>query len=147
MNNHEKDSTTNGIWAYTVPADLMTGDFDKYTITTGFVNARSLTVQNMSPGFIYAVWPDTATEGSDRAHILIAGDGDHSVSIASPTGNAENFEYSRVAIKNEGGTVGALAFSDLDGNQWQEMWVPNYDDAFIEVYLFSAAAQETMFLQ
>ena len=61
MNNHEKDSTTNGIWAYTVPSDIMTGDFQKYTITTGFKNAKSLTVQNMSPGFVYAIWPNTAT--------------------------------------------------------------------------------------
>ena len=57
--------------------------------------------------------------------------------MASPTGDASVFEYTRTAIKNEGGTVGALAFSDLDGNGWQEMWVPNYDGSFIEVFLFS----------
>ena len=36
MNNHEKDDTTNGIWAYTVPNDLINGTYNKYTITTGF---------------------------------------------------------------------------------------------------------------
>jgi hypothetical protein len=118
MNNHEKDNTTNGIWAYTIPSDLMTGIFEKHTITTGFKNAFSLTVPNMSPGFPYPIWPNTATEGTERAHILIAGDGDHTVSMATPTGSASSFEYTRAAIKNEGGTVGALAFSDLDGNKW-----------------------------
>jgi len=87
MNNHEKDSKTNGIWAYTVPEDLMTGEFAKYTITTGFKNAFSLTVPNMSPGFPYAVWPDLSARTTERAHILIAGDGDHSVSVAYPTGD------------------------------------------------------------
>ena len=136
MNNHEKDSKTNGIWAYTVPEDLMSGTFGKYTLTAGFKNAFSLTVPNMSPGFPYVMWPDKTTEGVERAHILIAGDGDHSVSVAYPTGDASQFQYTREVIKNEGGTVGALAFSDLDGNNWQEMWVPNYDNSYIEVFLF-----------
>ena len=148
MNNHETDSTTNGIWAYTVPDDLINGTYEKYPITTQFKNAFSLTVPNMAPGFPYAIWPNKTTEGTERAHILIAGDGDHSVSIANPTGDAEQFQYTRTLIKNEKGTVGALAFSDLDNNDWQEMWVPNYDKSYIEVFLFSAATQEpALFLQ
>ena len=124
VNNHEKDEKTNGIWAYTVPEDLMTGAFSKYTITTDFKNAFSLTVPNMAPGFPYPVWPNSAMRGKERAHILIAGDGDHSVSIAQPTGNASEFQYTRSLIKDEGGTVGALTFSDLDNNNWQD----NYND-------------------
>lgn len=149
VNNHETDSKENGIWAYTVPEDLITGSYDKYPITTGFKNAWSLTVPNMSPGFPYAIWPNKTNEGSERAHIMIAGDGDHSVSMAYPTGSADNFEYERTVIKNEGGTVGALAFSDLDNNNWQEMWVPNYDKSYIEVFMFRGilAEENTMFLQ
>ena len=149
MNNPEKDSAVNGIWAYTLPEDLMGGTFEKYTITTGFKNAFSLTVPNMAPGFPSVVWPNSATRGTERAHILIAGDGDHSVHIARPTGDATKFEYDRSLIKNEGGTVGALTFSDLDNNNWQEMWVPNYDGSFIEVYLFNGYTvlpEESMFL-
>ena len=149
VNNHEKDSKVNGIWAYTVPEDLISGTYDKYPITTGFKNAFSLTVPNMSPGFPYAIWPKKTDEGSERAHIMIAGDGDHSVSMAYPTGSADNFEYERTVIKNEGGTVGALAFSDLDNNNWQEMWVPNYDKSYIEVFMFRGilAEENTLFLQ
>lgn len=149
MNNHEKDNKTNGIWAYTVPEDIMTGTFEKYPITTGFKNAFSLTVPNMAPGFPYPVWPNSATRGKERAHIMIAGDGDHSVSIAYPTGDASKFEYTRSVLKDEGGTVGALTFSDLDKNNWQEMWVPNYDNSFIEVFLFNGytAPADLMFLQ
>jgi len=30
-------------------------------------------------------------------------------------------------IEDADGTVGALAFSDLDGDGWVEVWMPNYD--------------------
>jgi len=98
----------------------------------------------MAPGFPYVIWPQTSTEGSERAHIMIAGDGDHSVSVANPTGDDSKFEYTRALIKNEGGTVGSLTFSDFDANGWQEMWVPNYDKSYIEVFLFTP---NSLFLQ
>lgn len=147
MNNHQKETADNGIWAYTVPDDLVSGAFDKYAITTGFKNAFSVTVPNMAPGFPYVMWPETSTEGSSRAHIMIAGDGDHSVSRADPTGNASQFEYTRSVIKNEKGTVGALTFSDFDNDGWQEMWVPNYDSGYMEVFLFEPVASAEAFLQ
>jgi hypothetical protein len=136
VNNHEKDEKTNGIWAYTMPEDIMTGDYKKYPLATGFKNKFSIAIPNMAPGFPYPIWPQTSTQGSERAHIAVAGDGDHSVHILNPTGNASSFEYTDQIIKDEGGTVGALAFSDLDNNGWLEMWVPNYDSSFIEVYRF-----------
>lgn len=53
VNNHEKDDSTNGIWAYEMPTYWMTGDFKKRTIATDFKNAFSITVPNMAPGFPY----------------------------------------------------------------------------------------------
>ena len=151
MNNHEKSDKTNGIWAYTMPypKDFMTGDFVKYPLALGFKNAFSMTIPNMAPGFPYAIWPETKTEGSTRAHIAVAGDGDHSVSILTPTGDASTFEYQKDLIKNEGGTVGALAFSDLDNNGWKEMWVPNYDGSYVELFKFTGEyiPQPEFFLQ
>ena len=86
VNNHESDDKTNGVYAYTVPADPMTGDFVKYTIASDFKNARSLMVSNMAPGFPYAVWPNGKKSG-ERAHILVAGDGDHKAHVLQPTGD------------------------------------------------------------
>ena len=45
------------------------------------------------------------------------------------------------------GTVGSLAFSDLDNDGWQEVWVPNYDKSTIELFKMSSIATETEFLQ
>jgi len=116
LNNHEKDEKVNGIWAYSIPVDLMGGDFVKYTLSSGFKNAPSFPVPNTAPGFTYAVWPPISSQGQGRAYILVAGDGDHGVSMLDPIGDNENFQYNRKLIENWGGTVGALASSDLDYN-------------------------------
>jgi len=135
VNNHEKDSSTNGIWAYTVPiGNMMEGDFEKFTIASGFKNAFNLLVPGMSPGFPYAVWPEISRKGIDVAHVMVAGDGDYSFHDFYSTGDVKEFQYSDDLVKNEKGTVGALDFADLDNDGWLEVYVPNYDKGFIQVY-------------
>jgi len=67
----------------------------------------------MSPGFAYAVWPHGKAEG-ERAHIMVAGDGDHSAHCMYPSGDDAIFEYTNEVFADAKGTVGALSFSDLD---------------------------------
>lgn len=145
VNNHEKSNTDNGIWAYHFPADWMTGSFTRSAIATGFKNKFSLTVPNMAPGFPYAFWPQVSTEGRAPAHIVVAGDGDHTAHLLTPT-NPATFTYERDTIKEEKGTVGALAWGDLDKNGWNELYVPDYDSSLIEVFVFMGKANEE-FLQ
>ena len=140
VNNHETDDKTNGVFAYSVPADPMKGDFVKYTIASGFKNAFSLFVSNMAPGFPYAVWPNGKKDG-ERAHILVAGDGDHKAHILQPTGDSSAFQYEDFVAVDAKGTVGALATADLDNDGWIEMYMPNYDDGYIQVFKLSAAAE------
>lgn len=140
VNNHEKDSKTNGIWAYSFPSDWMTGTYTKTTLASGFVNKFSLLVPNMAPGFPYPFFPQVSTTGKVPAHIVVAGDGDHTAWIMTPSDNT--FGYTRDAIKEEKGTVGALCWSDLDNNDWQELWVPDYDSSRIEVFKFSPKTGE-----
>ena len=146
VNNHEKDDKTNGVYAYTVPSDLMTGEFKKYTLASDFKNARSLTVPNMAPGFPYAVWPQGYKKG-ERAHILVAGDGGHDAHVLVPSGDSSEFDYENDIVVKAGGTVGALATADFDGDGWLEMYMPNYDKGYIEVFKLSAASDQTTFLQ
>jgi len=136
VNNHEKSKKTNGIWAYTLPedGDLMTGDFTKMTIATGFDTVFSLMVPAMAPGFPYAIWPN-GKEDNERAHIFVAGDGDYKCHVLVPTGETpEEFGYEDIVIEDAKGTVGALAFSDLDQDGWVEMWMPNYDKSTVELF-------------
>lgn len=63
----------------------MNDDWERQTIASNFHNAFSLTVPNMSPGFAYAVHPNGKT--GERAHILVAGDGDHAAHCLYPSGD------------------------------------------------------------
>ena len=148
VNNHQKDEKTNGIWAYTVPDDLMTGTFEKNTLATGFKNAFNLFIPGMSPGFPYAIHPNGNTK--ERAHIIVAGDGDYKAHVLAPTGDSSKFEYEDYVVVDAKGTVGALATADLDEDGWLEMYMPNYDKGYVEVYTMkNAVAAETadVFLQ
>lgn len=116
------------------------------TISSNFHNAFSLTVPNMSPGFAYAIWPNGKGK-EERAHIFVAGDGDYSAHALYPSGDRSEFEYTDTIFSDADGTVGALAFSDLDEDDWQEIWMPNYDKGYIELFKLSkTAASEEKFL-
>jgi hypothetical protein len=146
VNNHETKNKLDGIWAYEFPKDPMNDDWSRYTVASGFKNAFSLTVPNMSPGFAYAMYPNGYKEG-ERAHIMVAGDGDHSAHALYPTGDASLFEYENTIFDNAKGTVGCLAFSDLDNDGWTEIWMPNYDKSYIELWKLSAKSTAEEFLQ
>jgi len=135
VNNHEEDDDTNGVFAYSFPRNIWSGDWKKTTLASNFKNARSLFIPNMSPGFPYDFYPKVSdtTKKHVKPHIVVAGDGDHTAHIMTSTGD---LTYDMDDIKNEKGTVGALAWSDLDEDDWQELWVPNYDSSYIEVFRF-----------
>lgn len=137
VNNHETDDATNGIWAYTPPKYWMTGDWEKHTIATDFKNKFSIAVPNMAPGFPYPFYPKVSDENKKKtpAHILVAGDGDHTAHLLTPI-DAKNWAWDRDTIKEEKGTVGALTWADLDHDGWNEVWVPDYDNSKMEVFRF-----------
>jgi len=61
----------------------------------------------------------------------------------TPTGK---LTYDLDPIKDMGGTVGALAFGDLNNDGWNEVFIPNYDKGYVEIYTFSAKTP-AVFLQ
>jgi len=138
VNNHEKDENTNGVYAYTMPKNIWEDEWPKTTLASGFKNAFNIFVPGMSPGFPYAMYPTVSDKGRKPPHIVIAGDGDYTAHILTRNGS---LSYEMDTIKNEGGTVGALAWSDLDGDDWSELWVPNYDKSYIELFKFSDATK------
>lgn len=88
----------------------------------------------MCPGFPYPVYPDSSKK-TGQAHILIAGDGDHSAHLLRPTPDPEVL-YQREVIRDFGGTVGAITFSDVSQNNgnWIQFYVANYDKNYVEVF-------------
>lgn len=145
VNNHETKDEKTAIFAYEFPKDLMNDDWNQVTLASNFHNAFSIFVPQMSPGFAYAVYPN-GYHKHERQHIIVAGDGDHSAHIMSPTGESSDFEYDNSIFADAKGTVGALETSDLDEDGWLEVWMPNYDKGYIELWKMSAL-EEQEFLQ
>lgn len=137
VNNHETEDATNGIWAYEQPKDWMTGEWTKHTLATNFKNTFNLFIPQMSPGFPYNFQPQTMNEHhvGHPAHILVAGDGDHTAHIMTPV-DMKNWVWDLDTLSAEKGTVGAMTFADLDNDGWNEVWVPDYDNSWMEVFRF-----------
>lgn len=146
VNNHQKDENTNGVFQYSVPKDLDQGSFEKTTVTHHFVNHNTLFVKGMSPGFPYIVWPKVSEWGKGDSTMMIAGDGDYTFHVMTPSTEGET-SYADYFTKFENGTVGALAYADLDNDGWLEVFVPNYDKGYVEVFSFSEATDDAMFTQ
>jgi len=70
----------------------------------------------------------------------VAGDGDHKAHDLYAT---DDYTYEDNVIADTDGTIGALAFSDADGDGWVEMWMANYDQSYIEVFKIHPAAEES----
>lgn len=64
-----------------------------------------------------------------------------------PSGDSAKFEYTDTIFRDAKGTVGALETSDLDGDDWLEVWMPNYDKSYIEMFKMTKAQATTAYLQ
>ena len=130
----EKDTR---IYAYTVPDDIMTGEFEKFTLAKDFKPVKNIVNSNRSPSFPYPVYPD-GYEPNKRAHILVAGSGDYKAHLLIPTGDdPSKFEYEKKTIVDANGIVGALATADVDGDGWLEMYLANYNKGYVEAFSLS----------
>lgn len=139
-NNWEKKG--NGVWAYTVPDDLINGTFEKFTIATDFdISWKYALFTIGGPGYHYIFYPDLEDK-SGRAHILLCGHGDQRAYLLTPTGDSEKFEYERHEIKNFGAVLGGMALSDLDGDGHPEVWMAAYEKGYIEAFKTSPDSQE-----
>lgn len=66
VNNHESTNSKAGVFLFNLPQpkDFFTGEYPRTIIASGFKNAFSLSMNNMCPGFPYAVWPKTNVPAS-----------------------------------------------------------------------------------
>jgi len=138
--NWQRKKKDTRIYAYTVPDDIMTGEFEKFTLAKDFEPVWNLWGSNRSPSFPYPIYPD-GYEPNKRAHILVAGSGDYKASLLIPTGDdPSKFEYEKKEIVDAKGVVGAIATADLDDDGWLEMYMANYNKGYVEAFTMSAAS-------
>jgi hypothetical protein len=66
--------------------------------------------------------------------IVVAGDGAFQAYLLLPAGSG--FQYTTVVLDNAGGTVGAIGVADVNGDGFTELFVPNYDKNYVNVYTY-----------
>ena len=115
VNNWQRTTDDNGLWAYALPEDLMTGEFKRYDIATRFPNKwRYFLTQIGGPGYPYVFYPDGQKQG--RAHVLLCGHGNEKAWLLKPVGDASKFEYEAHEILDGGAVIPYMQITDIDEN-------------------------------
>lgn len=139
FNNWIADTSLNGYWIYKVPADVMNGTYEKIALKTGFSMAwKYLFTPIAGPGYPYLFYPDGDTNA--RAHILLCGHGNEKLWLATPTGNAADFDYQIDEVLDAGAVVPGLKLADLDNDGYPEIYMANYQKGYIQVIKTSPAS-------
>ena len=76
---------------------------------------------------------------SERPNILVSGDDDGRAYILEPlSSDPTNWNYKKNTIFDAGsGTVGQMAFADVDGDGYNDIFIPSYNQATVHVYTFA----------
>ena len=121
------------LYAYTLPADLLQGDYVRTTLAGPFpVTEKGM--EQASPGFSVAVHPRVA-DTSSRPTILLAGDGSQRAYVLTPTSETGPLAYNVTVAIQVQGVIGSIAAGDIDGDGFVDFFVPDYDQG--RVYSFS----------
>lgn len=89
-----------------------------------------------SPGFVYTGFAKTSHTSSQKPFILVAGDGDYKAWILIPD-DKEDFKYSQELIQDVKGTVGTILIKDVDGDGYNEVFIPYFEGGLIYVWTFA----------
>jgi hypothetical protein len=103
----------------------------KFPVAGGFKAA--------APGGARAVHPSVKNDvAAERPVIVVSGDGANRAYMLTPLKDASNkWEYKQEVLHDCRGTVGAIEVADVNGDGWQEIFIPCYDSGSIEVYTFN----------
>jgi hypothetical protein len=131
VSNHETKAENGAVFVYDIPENLRSGTFKKHVVANDF-KIRGRGFNEAVPGFAYSLYPNV-NQTLGMKHIVVAGDGSHQAYLLSPE---KPYQYSKSVMRNVGGTCGSLAFADIDGDGWKEIFIPNYDKGEVFVYKF-----------
>ncbi|ESP03661.1 hypothetical protein LOTGIDRAFT_171192 [Lottia gigantea] len=129
--NNEK-GTSGTVHIYNVPSDVRNGNYARYTLSSYFT-PRKQGQGKGAPGAAAAVPSSNKNKSLD---ILLSGDDDGRAYLLSSTStDPNNWSYNTTVFADLGsGTVGQLAFHDVDGDGDYEIFVPAYSAGKMNVY-------------
>ncbi|XP_076471194.1 uncharacterized protein LOC143301074 [Babylonia areolata] len=124
------------LFAYTVPADFRTGDFSRRVLSTGYTSRTSGTGHG-APGSALLVSPRTDVT-AQKPYILVSGDDAGQAFLVQPSSNStSDWSYQQSVFLDVGhGTVGGIAAGDVDGDGYNEVFVPAFNEGKVYVFTF-----------
>ena len=145
VSNHQgpngADDPSGGVYAYEIPTGthsiLDPSAYVRHTLADSFPVTQA-GFNQASPGSAVAFHPspDTTAHGA-AAYIALAGDAAQIAYVLVPIAGQE-WGYTVTQLHDCGCTVGKLAVGDVDGDGYQEIFVPCYDSGKLAGYSFKA---------
>ena len=132
VSNWTRRPGANGVFAYTIPDDIMTGDFERFDIAMNFYIPWKYYFQMIGAPGIPEILRREGEEG--RAHIILPGNGNESAYLLQPVGDASKFEYERHQILNGRGVIPSAATADVLGDGEQQVFIANSKKGYVEVF-------------
>lgn len=113
---------------------MMAIAFERKTLFDGFQVVNHMFMA-AGPGSAQAV--RTHRDSKEAPVLVVSGDGTEKAHLI--TSDNENVEggYKHSIFHDCHGTVGGIAVADVDGDGWQDVFVPCYDKDYIAVYTFA----------
>jgi hypothetical protein len=133
--NHVATASLSGIYAWEVPKDLATGTWTRHTLFNNIPTTLSGNNQ-ASPGLPILCHAKSPAPASEKPLIVLGGDGAEKVFLLEPT--STSFAYNVSEIVAWKGTAGLCACGDVDGDGWSEIFAPNWDKGYVQVFQFTA---------
>lgn len=133
VTNHE--SSNGKIFAYIIPQNPMTDNWERKTIAEG-IETRQGGFNQASPGQAVAFFPAKDYQG--KPYIVAAGDGSQRAHLFVPASqDANDWTYTESELFNAGCTVGQTAVGDVNHDGYTEIFVPAYDKGKVTVFTFA----------
>lgn len=133
VTNH-KGGSGGEVYAYTIPADVIKGNYARYLLASNFTVTEPGSNQ-YAPGYVYTFRPNTDYTG--RPYLLLAGDGSQRAYVMEPTDT--DFAYTTNVLFDAKGVVGTVGYGNglLPGG-WAELFVPDYDGNTLHAFAAEA---------
>nr|XP_054765187.1 uncharacterized protein LOC129271964 [Lytechinus pictus] len=131
-------SEVNGkLLAFEIPDDFRTEEWTRHLIADGFVPILSQEGQG-SPGIVLPIYEKT-TETDKKPLLLLTGDDDGKIYIfeSEDYDDITNWNYNETIIFSVPGTVGAMSVQDINGDGYNEIFIPGYSVSRFHIYTFA----------
>ncbi|XP_060080764.1 uncharacterized protein LOC132560132 [Ylistrum balloti] len=124
-----------GLYIYEIPTDFRTGTFTRHVLKSDF-HSHNILPGGGAPGSAQIIRSSTTSVG--KPMILLSGDDDSRAYLFSPV-NTSSSDWSYrmdIFLDMHSGTIGGIAYSDVDNDGFPELFVPAYSSNSVYVYTF-----------